>query len=213
MLIGYARVSTSSQNLDLQIDALTKAGCEKIFTDKQTGRNGLSPAQDLREGLARALDQLRAGDTLVVWKLDRLGRNVRGLLEFADNLEKIGVEFKSIRDNIDTTTAIGRLFFIIIAAMAQMEMDLTAERAAAGREAARSRGRLGGRPNKLTNDQLGIAEAAIAAGKTYRELATTFGVARSTVYRSLQAMKTQKTEAQQGPKAKKSKRITEKVAV
>lgn len=97
--------------------------------------------------------------------------------------------------------------------MAQMEMDLTAERAAACRERARSRGRLGGRPNKLTNDQLGITEAAIAAGKTYAELATTYGVARSTVYRSLQAMKTQKSEAQQGSMAKKSKWITEKIAV
>lgn len=213
MLIGYARVSTTHQNLDLQIDALEKAGCEKIFTDKLTGRNGLNPAQDMREGLARAMDQLRAGDTLVVWKLDRLGRNVRGLLEFADNLKQIGVEFKSIRDNIDTATPIGRLFFTIIAAMGQMEVDLTAERAAAGREAARSRGRLGGRPNKLNKDQLAIAEAAIAAGKTYGELASTFGVARSTVYRSLQAMKTQKTEARQGQKVKKPKRTTENPAV
>lgn len=213
MLIGYARVSTTSQNLDLQIDALEKAGCEKIFTDKQTGRNGLNPAQDMREGLARAMDQLRAGDTLVVWKLDRLGRNVRGLLEFADNLKQIGVEFKSIRDNIDTATPIGRLFFTIIAAMGQMEVDLTAERAAAGREAARSRGRLGGRPNKLNKDQLAIAEAAIAAGKTYGELASTFGVARSTIYRSLQAMKTQKTETPQGSTTKKTKRGKEIVAI
>ena len=159
------------------------------------------------------MDQLRAGDTLVVWRLDRLGRNVRGLLEFADNLKQIGVEFTSIRDNINTITAIGRLFFIIIAAMAQMEADLTAEQAAAGRDAARSRGQLGGRLSKLNTDQLGIASAAIAAGKTYDELASTFGVARSTVYRSLQSMKTRKTEAQQGSKAKKPKRITEKVTV
>jgi DNA invertase Pin-like site-specific DNA recombinase len=210
MLIGDARVSTSNQNLDLQTNALIKTGCEKIFTDTQTGRNGTDP-KGMRPGLARAVDQLRAGDTLVVWRLDRLGRNVRGLLEFADNIKQIGVEFKSIRDNIDTTTAIGRLFFIIIAAMAQMEADLTAERAAAGRDAARSHGRLGGRLSKLNTDQLGIASATISTGKTYGELASTFGVARSTVYRSLQSMKTRKTEAQQGSKAKKPKRITEKV--
>ena len=132
MLIGYARVSTQDQNLDLQTAALQSGGCDRIFDDK------LSGTRRDRPGLERALDVLREGDTLVVWKLDRLGRSVKDLVELVGDLEKRGVHFRSVTDAIDTSTPAGRFFFHVMASLAQMERELLVERTRAGLDAARA---------------------------------------------------------------------------
>jgi DNA invertase Pin-like site-specific DNA recombinase len=137
MRIGYARVSTHDQNLEMQLDALKKAGCKRIFTDK------LSGAQVARPGLNEALSQLRHADTLVVWKLDRLGRSVKGLVDLVNELETQKVHFQSITDGIDTKTPAGRFFFHVMASLAQMERELIMERTRAGLQAARRQGRVG----------------------------------------------------------------------
>ncbi|WP_374451858.1 recombinase family protein [Phenylobacterium sp.] len=182
MHIGYARVSTTDQRLDLQLDALKRAGCERIFTDQASG------ARNDRPGLEGATSHLRAGDTLVVWKLDRLGRTVRQLVELASQLEGRGVHFASLTDGIDTGTAAGRFFFHVMAALAEMERDLIRERTKAGLEAARARGRQGGRPRKLTARQVSHAAKLLADPETTgSDVAQTLGVARSTLYRALRA--------------------------
>ena len=137
MLIGYARVSREDQKLELQLQALNAAGCDRIFSDKKSG------AQKLRKGLEEALSHLRSGDTLVVWKLDRLGRTVKQLVDLVEELELKKINFKSIKDNIDTTTSAGRFFFHLMASLAQMERELIVERTKAGLEAARKLGRVG----------------------------------------------------------------------
>jgi DNA invertase Pin-like site-specific DNA recombinase len=134
MLIGYARVSTQDQNLDLQIDALTKAGCKKLFDDKISGSSKERP------GLTNTLGMLREGDTLVVWKLDRLGRSVKNLVDLVSELHKQGIQFKSLTDAIDTGTPSGRFFFHVMASLAEMERELTVERTRAGLEVARKLG-------------------------------------------------------------------------
>ena len=180
MHIGSARVSTTDQRLDLQLDALTRAGCEQIFTDQVSG------ARTDRPGLENAASHLRAGDTLMVWKLDRLGRTVRQLVEFASRLEGRGVHFASLTDGIDTGTPAGRFFFHVMAALAEMERDLIRERTRAGLEAARARGRQGGRPRKLTARQVSHAAKLLADPETTgSDVAQTLGVARSTLYRAL----------------------------
>src|SRR5438445_7813678 len=131
MLIGYARVSTQDHSLELQREALVKTGCKKVFTDKISG------TQADRPGLSKALEMLREGDTLVVWKLDRLGRSVKNLVNLVAELARQGVNFKSLTDSIDTTTASGRFFFHVMASLAEMERELTVERTRAGLEAAR----------------------------------------------------------------------------
>ena len=143
MLIGYARVSTAEQNLDLQTDALNRAGCEKLFTDKAGG------ARAERPGLDQALAHLRKGDTLVVWKLDRLGRSIRHLIETVGQLQERKVGFRSLQESIDTTTSGGKLVFHVFAALAEFERDIIRERTRAGLDAARARGKRGGRPRKL----------------------------------------------------------------
>ena len=143
MLVGYARVSTEDQKLDLQLDALKSAGCEKLFSDHVSGASNLKP------GLEEALAYLRPGDTLVVWKLDRLGRAVKGLIELVDELHGRNVQFRSLTDSIDTSTSAGKFFFHVMAAMAEMERDLIRERTNAGLTAARARGRMGGRKPKM----------------------------------------------------------------
>src|SRR5512135_3439809 len=144
MLIGYARVSTADQTLDLQKDALEKAGCTKIFTDTASGAKGE------RTGLDEALNYVRAGDTIVVWRLDRLGRSLKHLIETITGLNDRKIGFKSITENIDTTTSGGKLIFHIFGALAEFERDIIRERTQAGLNAARARGRKGGRPKKLT---------------------------------------------------------------
>src|SRR5438477_7242237 len=144
MLIGYARVSTQDQTINLQKDALEKIGCSKIFTDTISG------ATTERKGLDEALEFLREGDTLVVWKLDRLGRTLKHLIETVTDLSQRNISFKSLTESIDTTTSNGRLIFNIFASLAEFERDLIRERTKAGLQAARARGRVGGRPKAQT---------------------------------------------------------------
>jgi len=151
MLIGYARISTLLQNSDLQHDALTQAGCEKIFTDKISGTVSERPA------LTKVKETLRHGDTLVVWRLDRLGRSLKDLIEWMNYLENEGISLKSLQESIDTSTATGKLVFHIFASMAEFERNLIKERTMAGLSAARARGRVGGRPKKMNEDKRKLA--------------------------------------------------------
>lgn len=148
MKIGYARVSTETQNLDLQKDALIKYGCDKIYTDESTG------SSFNRAGLNQALDVLREGDVFVVWKLDRLGRSTMYIIKTVQDLIEKGIQFVSLQESIDTTTPMGKMFFHIIAALAECERDIIRERTNAGLSAARARGRFGGRPNALSKEQI-----------------------------------------------------------
>ncbi len=183
MLICYARVSKNEQNLDLQRDALIKAGCleKNIFTDKITGTKAE------RRGLEQALSHLRAGDTLVVWRLDRLGRSLKHLIETVTKLREQNIAFKSITENIDTSTATGQLVFHIFGALAEFERNLIRERTIAGLEAARTRGRLGGRPQlKASEGKVGMAKK-LYADKTNKigEICKTLNISRATLYRYL----------------------------
>jgi DNA invertase Pin-like site-specific DNA recombinase len=178
--VGYARVSSAAQNLDGQTDALRAAGCEKIFADTASGKLAERPE------LGLCLGYFRVGDTLVVWRLDRLGRPLRHLVETVNALAERGVAFVSLHEGIDTTTSTGRLVFHIFAALAEFERELIAERAAVGRAAARVRGRVGGRPAKLSPEQVRLARARYAARDvTVAEIAKAFGVGRGTIYRAL----------------------------
>jgi DNA invertase Pin-like site-specific DNA recombinase len=180
MMIGYARVSTSDQNLDLQLDALTKAGCERIFEEHASG------ARDDRPQLAAALSHARAGDTLVVYKLDRLGRSIRSLIDFTNGLRERKVEFRSVSDGIDTSTPAGRFYFHILAALAEMERDLIRERTVAGLVAARARGRVGGRKPRLSDKQVAQARKMLDdPTTTISAVAEKMGVNRATIYRAL----------------------------
>ena len=181
MLIGYARVSTQDQNLDLQIEALTKAGCKKVFDDKISGSRAERP------GLAKALEMLREGDTLVVWKLDRLGRSVKNLVDLVGALHKQGVQFKSLTDAIDTGTPSGRFFFHVMASLAEMERDLTVERTRAGLEVARQLGRKGGRKRQMTDSKIESAKKLLATGVPPRDVAKNLGVSVPTLYRWIPA--------------------------
>ena len=181
MLIGYARVSTQDQNLDLQIDALTKAGCQRVFDDKISGSRAERP------GLIKALEMLREGDTLVVWKLDRLGRSVKNLVDLVGELHKQGVQFKSLTDAIDTGTPSGRFFFHVMASLAEMERELTIERTRAGLEVARKLGRKGGRKRQMTDSKIESAKQLLANGVPPREVATNLGVSVPTLYRWIPA--------------------------
>ena len=178
MLIGYARVSTTDQTLDLQKDALEKAGCARIFTDTASG----SKAE--RTGLDEALSHLREGDTLVVWRLDRLGRSLPHLIETITALNNRGIGFKSITEAIDTTTSGGKLIFHIFGALAEFERDIIRERTQAGLNAARARGRKGGRPKSLTPKKAQMAEALYKdKNNTIDEICKTLNVSRATLYR------------------------------
>jgi DNA invertase Pin-like site-specific DNA recombinase len=181
MLIGYARVSTDDQNLDLQRDALEGADCQRVYQDK------LSGSTTRRPGLDEALNQLRSGDIFVIWKLDRLGRSVKGLVDFVAELESRGVQFKSLTDGIDTTTPSGRFFFHIMASLAQMERELIAERTKAGLDAARKRGRVGGRKRSMTKSKLESAKRLLKDGVPPKEVAENLGVSVPTLYRWLPA--------------------------
>jgi DNA invertase Pin-like site-specific DNA recombinase len=180
VLLGYARVSTGEQELGLQHDALTAAGCARIFSDTASG------ALDERPELARLLDHLREGDTLIVWRLDRLGRSLRHLIDTVSKLAEHGVGFRSLHESIDTTTPGGRLVFHVFAALAEFERELIRERTNAGLAAARARGRKGGRPSVMTPDKLAMAREMYASGEhTVAAIAAVLGVSRASVYRHL----------------------------
>jgi DNA invertase Pin-like site-specific DNA recombinase len=179
MLIGYARVSTQEQTLNLQQDALQKAGCTCIFTDTASG------AKTERKGLDEALRYVRKGDTLVVWRLDRLGRSLPHLITTMTALEERGIGFKSLTENIDTTTSGGKLIFHIFGALAEFERNLIRERTQAGLLAARERGRKGGRPKALTGKQLAIAQDLYDKRHPIVEICRTLKVSKATLYRAL----------------------------
>lgn len=178
-LIGYARVSTADQSLALQQDALAKAGCDPLFEDHASG------ARADRPGLAKALDYARDGDTVTVWKLDRLGRSMAHLIETVRALEARGVGSRSLTEGVDTTTPGGTLIFHLFGALAQFERDLIRERTRAGLAAAEARGRKGGRRPVVTPDKLTRAQAHIAQGLTVREAAMRLKVGRTALYRAL----------------------------
>jgi DNA invertase Pin-like site-specific DNA recombinase len=186
VIFGYARTSTFDQNLDLQKDALKKAGCEKIFVDQASG------AKTDRPGLSELLEKFRRGDTLVVWKLDRLGRSMQHLIETVNKLEKMGVAFKSLMESIDTTTLNGKLVFHIFGALAEFERGLIAERTRAGLAAARARGRKGGRKKGLSDKAKLIAVTAKALYEnnqknkmSTQDIADRLGISRPTLYKYL----------------------------
>jgi DNA invertase Pin-like site-specific DNA recombinase len=180
MLVGYARVSTGDQNLDLQKDALKKAGCKKIFTDVSSG------AKDERAGLAEALAFLRPGDTLAVGKLDRLGRSLKHLIETVTTLQAQKIGFRSLQESIDTTTSGGKLVFHVFGALAEFERDLVRERTQAGLKAARARGRKGGRPRALDATKLAQARSLHQdPANTIADICATLGISRATFYRHL----------------------------
>src|SRR4051812_43565396 len=178
MLVGYARVSTADQTLDLQLDALQKAGCAKIFTDTASG------AKAEREGLEEAISYVRAGDTIAVWRLDRLGRSLQHLIETISKLDAQSIGFKSLTENIDTTTSGGKLIFHIFGALAEFERNLIRERTSAGLNAARERGRKGGRPKSLTGNKVDMARKLYAdKTNTVEDICKMLGISRATLWR------------------------------
>jgi DNA invertase Pin-like site-specific DNA recombinase len=178
MKIGYARVSTLEQNLDLQLRALEKVGCKKIFREKVSGSNRERPQ------FQRMLDQIRSSDTIVVWKLDRLARSTRDLLETMEAIREAGGKFQSLSEPwADTTTHAGKMIMTIFAGIAEFERDLIRERTSAGREAARKRGVQFGRPRKLSVDQEQLARRLVLEGRSVSDIARTFKVHVATIYR------------------------------
>jgi DNA invertase Pin-like site-specific DNA recombinase len=183
MLIGYARVSTQDQTLDLQTDALTKAGCEQIFSDTASG------VREDRPGLAEAMSHLRPGDTLVVWRLDRLGRTLKHLIATVTKLQGQGIGFKSVQESIDTTTSGGKLIFHVFGALAEFEREVIRERTHAGLQAARARGRKGGRRSIQSLDPKKIVLARKLYAEQHmlvQEICDTLHIGRSTLYRYIQ---------------------------
>lgn len=177
MLIGYARVSTTEQDLALQMDALKSAGCDKIFDDTVSG------ATTQRPGLTEALSHVRKGDTLVVWRLDRLGRSLKHLIETVAQLEEKGIGFRSLQESIDTTTSGGRLIFQIFGALAEFERNLIKERTQAGLTAARVRGRKGGRPKALDAKKTELAYQLYDEKKhTIKEICQMLGISKPSLY-------------------------------
>jgi DNA invertase Pin-like site-specific DNA recombinase len=181
MLIGYARVSTHDQILNLQQDALAKAGCTKIFTDTASGTKAE------RKGLEESLNYVRKGDTLVVWRLDRLGRSLPHLIATMTDLEERGIGFKSLTENIDTTTSGGKLIFHIFGALAEFERNLIRERTTAGLIAARARGKKGGRPKALTGKQLSIAQDLYEKRHPIGEICRMLKISKATLYRAIKS--------------------------
>lgn len=181
MKIGYARVSTEEQNLDMQHHALEAAGCERIFEDQ-----GISGAAVDRPGLEQALKHLRKGDVLVVWKLDRLGRSLPHLIEVVTDLKDRGIGFLSLQEQINTTHSGGRFYLHILAALAEFEREMIKERTKAGMAAARRRGVRLGRPHKLTNTDIQKARRMLAEGHKRQDIAATLGVAKFTLRKALQ---------------------------
>lgn len=189
MKIGYARVSTQDQRLELQLDDLKNYGCEQIYKEKVSGRSKERPQ------LIKMIGQLRKGDVVVVWKLDRLGRSLKDLIELVSAFREQGVEFVSLKDGIDTGTATGRFAFNIFASLAEFEREIIKERTMAGLEAARTRGRRGGRPAGLSKEALAKATSAKilfdSGEKTVKEIAAGLGISRATCYRYIEFMEKQ----------------------
>ncbi|MFI8708738.1 recombinase family protein [Bacillus sp. NPDC077411] len=184
MLIGYARVSTHDQNLDLQKDALIQAGCKRVFTDVVSG------STSSRSGLDEALDYVCEGDTLVVWKLDRLGRSLKHLIETINILNEEGIAFRSLQENMDTSTSGGKLIFHVFGALAEFEREMIQERTQAGLSAARARGRLGGRPKVMDTTQVSMAKSLMKdPNYSTEDICNTLGVSRATLYQYLQKAK------------------------
>ena len=197
MLVGYARVSTTDQTLSLQKDALEQANCDKLFTDTVSG------VKAERKGLDEALDYVRAGDTLVVWRLDRLGRSLPHLIDTMAQLDARNIGFRSLTENIDTTTSGGRLIFHIFGALAEFERDLIKERTTAGLQAARKRGRLGGRPNLLSARKIALLQE-LYEGKgekerSIKEICRSRNISKTTLYRHVR----KSSPRQEGPKVAK----------
>lgn len=180
MLLGYARVSTVLQDHALQLDALRAAGCERVFTETASG------ARTDRPELARLMEQARQGDVVVCWRLDRLGRSLKHLLELGEDLQRRGIGLRSLTESIDTSTPTGRLMFSILGALATMEREVLIERTRAGLASAAARGRRGGRPVVLTESKLRAARAMLTSGDmSAAEVARNVGVSASTLYRHL----------------------------
>jgi DNA invertase Pin-like site-specific DNA recombinase len=180
MIVGYARVSTQDQNLGLQTDALEQAGCQEVFIEKMTGKDRLRPE------LASCLRTLREGDTLVVWRMDRLARSLKDLVDIIEDLHKRGIGFRSLNESIDTTSASGKLIFHIFGALAEFEHSLIVERTKAGLMAARARGRKGGRKPSMSAQDVKKAAAMLADPQmTKAEVADHFKVSRTTLNGSL----------------------------
>jgi DNA invertase Pin-like site-specific DNA recombinase len=180
MLVGYARISTGDQSVDLQTDALCRIGCQRVISDVASG------ARTDRPGLAEALAYLRTGDTLVVWKLDRLGRSLRHLIDVITGLHDRGVAFRSLQEAIDTSTPGGKLVFHVFGALAEFERDLIRERTNAGLAAARARGRKGGRPRRMTDRQVSLAVTMLRDRNTsVADVCSALRVSKSTLYRAV----------------------------
>ena len=192
MKIGYARVSTGLQNLDLQEDRLNQYGCEKIFSDHISG------SRSKRPGLDKAIEFARSGDTIVVWRLDRLGRNMEDLITLVNELNERGVSFHSLEENItmDKSSSTGQLLFHLFAAFAEFERNLILERSSAGRIAARARGRYGGRPEKLNQKDLNLLKTLYDNGTPIKTIAEQWHVSRTTIYRYLNKLEDKEDEKQ-----------------
>ena len=180
MLVGYARVSTAEQNLDLQLDALKKAGCEKIYEDVASG------SKTNRAGLKDILSFVRKDDTLVVWRLDRLGRSLRHLIQVVNTMNDNGVFFMSLQEKIDTSSSGGKLIFHVFGALAEFERDIIRERTIAGLKAARERGKVGGRKRIMDKNMIRMAKTLMADHKTrVKDVCATLGISKATLYRHL----------------------------
>ncbi|EHT3670519.1 recombinase family protein [Staphylococcus pseudintermedius] len=192
MKIGYARVSTGLQNLNLQEDQLKTYGCEKIFTDHMSG------SKSKRPGLDKVIEFARSGDTIVVWRLDRLGRNMQDLITLVNELNERGVSFHSLEENItmDKSSSTGQLLFHLFAAFAEFERNLILERSSAGRIAARARGRYGGRPEKLNQKDLNSLKTLYDNGTPIKTIAEQWQVSRTTIYRYLNKLEDKEDEKQ-----------------
>ena len=190
MKIGYARVSTGLQNLNLQEDRLNQYGCEKIFSDHISG------SKSKRPGLDKAIEFARSGDTIVVWRLDRLGRNMEDLITLVNELNNRGVSFHSLEENItmDKSSSTGQLLFHLFAAFAEFERNLILERSSAGRIAARARGRYGGRPEKLNKQDLKLLKTLYDNGTPIKTIAEQWQVSRTTIYRYLNKLNNQENK-------------------
>jgi DNA invertase Pin-like site-specific DNA recombinase len=191
MRIGYARVSTEDQRLDRQVDALERAGCERVFVEKASGM------KDARPELDRMLGMIREGDDVVVVKLDRISRSTKHLIELSETFDRMGVNFVSLGDSIDTTTPMGRFFFRVMASIAELERDMIAERTKDGLEAARARGHAGGRPKLSEDAVLRALRMYESRSFTVREITEATGVSKSTLYRNL-AHKADKSSSNDG---------------